>query len=157
MKILSIFLLLLFIVACEPEFDSATPPRKEIPAGQPEPTPEPEPIPEPAPEPAVTEPVDVQEPTPESATGAKTHIIEIDGYGFNPKALTVKVGDIVVWKNVRTGNLNKALVVGSRACVDIRSPVLRTNETFVMKADEARDCQLVEAITKVQTGTLLVE
>ena len=86
-----------------------------------------------------------------------TQTVKITKTGFEPKELTVKVGDTVEWTNVREGNLKLAQVVGSRQCTAIKSPVLKTGETFSHTFDKVEECVFVDTITINQVMTVIVE
>ncbi|OGI64701.1 hypothetical protein A2642_01875 [Candidatus Nomurabacteria bacterium RIFCSPHIGHO2_01_FULL_39_10] len=87
------------------------------------------------------------------------HLVAIRKAGFDPISLTVKLGDVVEWKNEREPkvNLNKAMIVGTQQCAKIKSKILAAGETFRWKADKLGSCLIVEGISAVQTGTLIVE
>ncbi len=87
------------------------------------------------------------------------HSVAIVKNGFDPVSVTVKLGDVVEWKNERDPkvNLNKGMIVGTQQCSKIKSKILLSGETFRWKADKVGSCLIVEGISAVQTGTLIVE
>jgi plastocyanin len=87
----------------------------------------------------------------------RVHRIKITEDGFEPEELTINVGDKVIWQNVRDGRLKKALVLGSRQCINIKSNSLETGDTFEWTFNQAEKCIFVDAITKYQTGEVNVK
>ncbi|GEM_PF-1462164 len=87
------------------------------------------------------------------------HSVAIRKAGFDPLTVTVKVGEIVEWKNERDPKvtLNKGMIVGALQCSKIKSKILAAGEIFRWKADKVETCTIVEGISAVQTGTLIVE
>ncbi len=87
------------------------------------------------------------------------HEILITKSAFDPNSVTVHVGDIVEWKNVRDAKdrLNKAMVVGGQQCYHIKSKILASGEMYRWKADRPETCTIVEGISAVQISTLVVE
>jgi plastocyanin len=120
-------------------------------------TPEPEPVPE-----VIDEPEEVIEDTPvvepEVVEVAETtHQVEINKNGFDPKELDIKVGDTIVWKNVRSGRLNKVMILGSQLCVNIKSAILMPGEEFSYTFDKAQKCTFIDGITTTQTMKIVIE
>ncbi len=87
------------------------------------------------------------------------HSVAIRKNGFDPLTVTVKVGETVEWKNERDAKvtLNKGMIVGALQCSRIKSKILAAGEMFRWKADKVGTCTIVEGISAVQTGTLVVE
>ncbi|GEM_PF-6455524 len=86
-----------------------------------------------------------------------THTVLINQKGFEPRNITIKVGEQILFVNERSGRLNKALVQGTQNCVEIESPILQTNQTFSWIFDKAVKCQFVDAITKQYVMKVVVE
>ncbi len=84
-------------------------------------------------------------------------LVTINKDGFSPEEITVKVGERVKFVNNRAGNLKKALVIGNRQCVNMKSPVLNPGDTFEWTFEEAQTCTVVDAITTTQIMTITVE
>ncbi len=95
----------------------------------------------------------------DDAKNEVVHTVAVAKNGFDPITVKVKVGDVVEWKNVREANvnLNKAMIVGTQQCAKIKSAILAPGGTFRWKADKEMKCTVVEGISAVQTGTLVVE
>ena len=85
------------------------------------------------------------------------HTITINKEGFSPKELKIKRGDTVEWKVNRTGYLNKAMVLGTMQCVQVKSGVLQNEETFSWTFDKVKKCTIVDGITTTQIGTIIIE
>jgi plastocyanin len=96
----------------------------------------------------------VEEVSEESGT---THIVKVTVKGFDPNEITIKVGDSIQWENARSGNLNKALILGSQQCTKIKSKILLIGDTFTWKFDKAETCTMVDAITTTQIMKVRVE
>ncbi len=87
----------------------------------------------------------------------KKYTINVTTDGFDPATLTIKVGDTVEWKNIRTGNLDQVMIIGAQQCTKIKSGVLETDEMFSWTFDKAETCTIVDGITTTQTGKVTVE
>lgn len=87
----------------------------------------------------------------------ETHFVELTDGGFEPNMLTIKAGDTVVWQNVRTGNINKALVLGVRECAKIRSKLMTPGESFSWTFDEPVKCTVVDGIITTIESKIVVE
>ncbi len=118
--------------------------------------------PEPASEPESTEPGVETEESGDQLTGnvvaetketkGATHFVDLTEKGFEPDALTINAGDKVVWQNVRTGKINRAMVIGVRECGEIRSGFLNPGEHFTWTFDQPAICTIVDGImTTVQS------
>ncbi len=83
--------------------------------------------------------------------------VEITKKGFDPKELTVKVGETVTWKNVRSGSLNKAMIIGTGGCIGAKSKLLFPEETYSYKFDRAMRCTIVDGFTTTTVSTVIVE
>lgn len=89
--------------------------------------------------------------------GPKTHVVEITNAGFVPDKLTIAIGDTVVWKNVRTGTLKKAFIVGSQLCMKVRSAIFLPGQQFQWTFSEKVSCPIVDGIDTLKTMKLKVE
>lgn len=87
---------------------------------------------------------------------AKTHTVYLDDTGFNPTKIVVGVGDTVIWENIRTGSIDKAMVIGVRTCRDIKSKVLLPGETYSWTFNEAGDCIIVDGIMTTQSSRIII-
>jgi len=79
-----------------PRSTSVLPVPEEKPESEPQPVPEPESKPEEKPE---SEPQPVPEPEPKPEEISRVYIVSIERGGFNPKLVTIKVGDTIRWVN----------------------------------------------------------
>jgi plastocyanin len=113
-------------------------------------TPEPEPVPEVIEDTPVVEPEVVE-------VAETTHQVEINKNGFEPKEIDIKVGDTVVWKNVRSGRLDKTMILGSQSCVNIKSAILMPGDEFSHTFEKVRECTFIDAITTTQIMKIVVE
>lgn len=87
----------------------------------------------------------------------ETHFVELTDSGFEPDMLTIKAGDTVVWQNVRTGNINRALVIGVRECAKMRSKLFTPGESFSWTFDEPMECTVVDGIVTTVASKVVVE
>ncbi|PIZ50553.1 hypothetical protein COY27_06750 [Candidatus Woesearchaeota archaeon CG_4_10_14_0_2_um_filter_33_13] len=101
----------------------------------------------------------VEEPISETSLlpSETTHTIQIVTKGFDPKEITIKKGDTIKWNVIRSGNLNKAQISGSQQCVSIKSPLLKTGESFSWKFDKVETCTIIDVITTTQIMKVHVE
>ncbi len=95
--------------------------------------------------------------TTETVAIPTAHIIEVKKEGFVPAELTIKVGDTVEWKVTRAGYLHSAMILGTQNCVNIKSKVLNTGESFQWKFAQAEKCTYIDGITTTQLGKVIVE
>ena len=93
---------------------------------------------------------------PETTTGT-THLVEVNLKGFDPATITIKAGDTIQWENVRSGNLNKVLIVGSSPCTKSRSAILMPGETYSWTFEEPVKCVFTDAIAITQLMKVIVE
>lgn len=101
---------------------------------------------------------EVAEPAAEEVKTAATHTVKFVGNKFEPAELTVKVGDTVVWKNERDSpTLNKAMVLGTKTCAFVKSPLLQSGETFEWTFTEPGTCQIVDGYIASTFGKVIVE
>lgn len=87
---------------------------------------------------------------------AKTHTVYLDDTGFNPTKIVVGVGDTVIWENIRTGSIDKGMVIGVRTCRDIKSKILLPGETYSWTFNEAGDCIIVDGIMTTQSSRIII-
>ncbi len=88
----------------------------------------------------------------------KTHIIKLNNDGFDQiGTLTIKVGETIEWKNIRTGNLKKAMIIGTQGCSDIKSNFFDPGESFSWIFEEALSCTIVDGVYTTETMKLEVE
>lgn len=92
--------------------------------------------------------------------GPKEHIILFndDGGTGDLDDLVIKVGDTVVWENVRENKaFNKAMVLGVRNCADVKSKIFPPGETFRWTFTEAETCTIVDGIYTTHSMDIVVE
>lgn len=165
-----IIIILLFVVGCGEKAEEVSESKEEITEEQTEEPILPEVIEESIPvEPEVIEeepqeviidetiPEDTESKVEETESTSQTHIIEITADGFSPDTLTINAGDIVEWKNVRSGKLKQAMVIGNSPCSNIRSNMLMPGESFSWTFNDPVKCKFVEAITIVYIGEITVK
>ncbi len=122
--------------------------------------------PEPASEPESTEPGAETEESGDQLTGdvvaetketkGATHFVDLTENGFKPDVLTINAGDKVVWQNVRTGHINRAMVIGVRECSKIRSSFMSPGDSFVWTFDQPATCTIVDGVmTTVQSKVIV--
>ena len=94
----------------------------------------------------------------EAEMSGTTQTIKFVGTAFEPQELTVKVGDTVVWENDRdTPQLNKAMVVGTKNCVSVKSSILATGEKYKYTFTEPGTCEVVDGYITSVYGKVIVE
>jgi plastocyanin len=143
MKIMLIIITIFLLIGCSTE---------EV-IVEPTPIETPEPVPE-----VIDESEEVVEDIPAvEEVSETTHQIELNKDGFDPKEIDIKVGDTIVWKNVRSGNLNQAMILGSQSCIDIKSKLLESGDEFSHTFEKVRKCTFVDAITTTQTMKIVIE
>jgi hypothetical protein len=88
----------------------------------------------------------------------ETHIIEMidDGFSLNG-TLSIEVGETVEWKNVRTGNFNKAMIIGTGSCGQVKSDFFEPGESFSKTFDKELTCTIVDGVYTTQTMKLEVK
>lgn len=95
--------------------------------------------------------------TTETVAAPKVHVIEVKKEGFVPAELTIKLGDTIEWKVTRAGYLHSAMILGTQTCVNVKSKIINTGESFKWKFDKAEKCTYVDGITTTQLGKIIVE
>lgn len=86
-----------------------------------------------------------------------THTVKMTVDGFSPDKLYIKVGDTVVWKNVRSGSINKAMIIGVRECNKVRSGILKAGESFSWTFTEPMTCTIADGIMTTKESKVFVE
>ena len=123
-------------------------------------TPEPvveEPVLETNTEELIVENAEIETTVEEEVSTGTTHLIKVNLKGFDPNTITIKAGDSIQWENVRSGNLNKAMIVGSSPCTAAKSAVLMPGETYSWTFEEPVKCSFTDAITITQLMKVIVE
>lgn len=88
---------------------------------------------------------------------SKTHFIELTEEGFSPDKLIIAAGDKVVWQNVRTGQINRAMVIGLRECSKIRSKFMSPGDSFTWTFAEPAKCTIVDGVMTTVESRIVVE
>ena len=86
-----------------------------------------------------------------------THTVNLIDGGFDTPELLIKVGDTVVWQNLREGYVKKALIVGSSPCTKIKSSIFMPGGVYKYTFTEARTCLIADGIFTTQTMKVVVE
>lgn len=90
-------------------------------------------------------------------TEGETHFVDLTEKGFEPDLLTINAGDKVVWQNVRTGHINRALVIGVRECSEIRSGFMYPGDSFTWTFDQPITCTIVDGIMTTVQSKIIVK
>ena len=147
-KVLIVLMIMgLFVVSCSFQKKEADTPKKDIIEG-------PNPVIEPQ-KASLPEAVDDNE----DAEQNETREILVRDDEFFPSRVRVKVGEKVIFKNIResTGS-KKVLIYGVRACRELKSPQFDAGEEFTHVFTEPMTCDYIDAIrTKAKPGTIIVE
>lgn len=91
------------------------------------------------------------------ASDKNVKIIKVGVDGFSPVELDINVGETVRWVNTRSGRLTKALILGNRECIEVRSAILQPEQTYEYTFTSKMRCTIVEGITTRQIGTIVVD
>ena len=91
-------------------------------------------------------------PSPSSTT----HTVNLIDNGFDTPELDIKVGDTVVWQNVREGHVKKALILAVSPCVQIKSSIFLPGSSYKYTFSEARTCIITDGIFTTQTMKVIV-
>ena len=90
-------------------------------------------------------------------TAGTTHLVKVNLKGFDPATITIKAGDTIQWENVRSGNLNKVMIIGSSPCTEVRGAILMPGETYSWTFENSAKCVFTDAITITQLMKGIVE
>ncbi len=101
-----------------------------------------------------SEETESEEPDESEAT---THTVKMTAAGFSPDKLYIKVGDTVVWKNTRSGAINKAMIIGVRECRNVRSGFLKSGDSFSWTFDTPMTCTIADGIMTTKESKVYVE
>ena len=93
-------------------------------------------------------------------SGPKTHTVALITGGFAVPSLDIKVGDTVIWENVRDGAANKggqkALILGTQKCARLKSKFFMPGESFSWTFDAPLTCLVVDGIYTTQSMKVIV-
>lgn len=88
---------------------------------------------------------------------SKVHIVKMTADGFSPNKLYIKPGDTVEWKNVRSGTINKAMIIGVRECSKVRSGFFKPGESFSWTFDQQISCTFADGVLTTAESKVIVE
>ena len=98
----------------------------------------------------------VSEPVIRNVT-EEIHTVNLVKDGFEVPEVTIKVGDTVIWQNIREGHISKGLVLGTRDCQNIKSQTFMPGETFKHTFTKKGTCTFVDGIFTTQMMKVNVE
>ena len=81
---------------------------------------------------------------------SEIHTVNLVKDGFEVPEVTIKVGDTVIWQNVREGSISKGLVLGTRDCQNIRSQIFMPGDSFKHQFTKKGSCTFVDGIFTTQ-------
>ena len=87
----------------------------------------------------------------------QTYTVKMTADGFSPDKLYLQAGDTVIWKNVRSGNINKAMIIGVRECSKVRSGFLKSGESYTWTFDTPMTCTIADGIMTTKESKVFVE
>ena len=94
----------------------------------------------------------------ETEPAAETaNTVEMSNEGFSVEEITIKVGEKVEWKNVRTGSFKTAMILGTQKCSQVKSQILNFGESYSYTFDKAMTCTIVDGILTTTSMKLTVE
>lgn len=93
----------------------------------------------------------------EVESAGTVHNVEFVNSGFEPTEITIAAGDTIQWVNAREGNLDQAMLLGTRSYTNIRSEMLEIGESYSWTFDEAGEYIFVDAILTTYVHTVTVE
>ncbi len=96
-------------------------------------------------------------PAVDTAPRVKSHTVNLIEGGFEESVVTIKVGEKVVWQNVREGRVTKALVLGAQKCSRIKSSFFGPGEFFSWTFEQPGTCLIVDGIYTTQTMKVVVK
>ena len=102
------------------------------------------------PEEVVEDSEEVEEETVEEPSSA-SHVVMITDDGFEPELLNIAMGDRVIWENVRSKSPTKAMIIGIKACNDVKSKIFDTGNSYEYTFNSAVDCTVVDGVYSTMT------
>ncbi len=87
---------------------------------------------------------------------SETHTVLLTEKGFEPRELEIKVGDTVIWDNMRERYPNKAMIIGVRECSEVRSDIYTPGEKFSWTFDEAKKCTIAGGILTTAESKIII-
>lgn len=104
---------------------------------------------------SITENV-TEEAEKEAPKGPQTVVVKLIDGGFNTEAVKIKVGDTVEWKNARKGHYKVGLVVGNRECLEAKSKIYTSGESFNFTFTKPMTCWISDGIYTTQAMRVIV-
>jgi len=101
--------------------------------------------------------VSVEASTETEPAAETANTVEMNNEGFSVEEITIKVGEKVEWKNVRTGSFKTAMILGTQKCSQVKSQILNAGESFSYTFDKAMTCTIVDGILTTTSMKLIVE
>ncbi len=96
---------------------------------------------------------ELEERTPKPAVN---EVSLIDG-GFEVPTITINAGEAVLWINEREGRFQQAMIIGTKECSKIKSPIFNPGESFKWTFTEPLTCTIVDGIYTTQTMKVVVK
>ena len=96
---------------------------------------------------------EIEERTPRPAVN---EVLLIDG-GFEVPTITINAGEAVLWINEREGRFKQGMVIGTKECSTIKSPIFNPGESFRWTFTEPLTCTIVDGIYTTQTMKVVVK
>ena len=84
------------------------------------------------------------------------NVIEMVATGFSQSQIIINKGETVTWKNVRSGKVKMAMIVGTQSCSKARSGIFNTGEEYSYTFDKSGSCQVVDGIITTQLMKVIV-
>ncbi len=87
----------------------------------------------------------------------KETVVSLTAEGFVPNVITIKVGDTVKWEDTRSSGVTKAMVLGTKQCVYVKSSIFNSGQSFSWTFKKPETCVFVDGIYTTQTGMVIIE
>ncbi len=89
--------------------------------------------------------------------GPTGHVVQLVNTGFEVPEITIKAGDTVTWKDVRSNSLTEGMIVGTQKCSKVKSKVFDTGEEFSYTFTESGKCTIVDGIYTTQMMKVIIK
>lgn len=83
--------------------------------------------------------------------------VQLVNYGFDPEVITVKTGDTIQFRNMRSGSLKYSQLIGTQSCRNIKSAKLQPEDTFEWSSDKPLKCFFTDAYMTTKAIKVVVE
>lgn len=94
---------------------------------------------------------------PPIPSGPQIYIVNQTNSGFDTMSISIKAGDTIIWKNIRSRNPEKAMIIGTQLCTKIRSGVYLPGDSFQWTFDNPGTCTVVDGIYTTQLMNVVVK